>query len=174
MAKVVKLNVLQNNDKEETIDHVISAARVFQYTDLAKLLGNLLTRVKNDEALLETVQVQFFGNVDKNWIDKDTEQLLPDIKKQLETNSMEAIAFALEHLPEELVTFIAVLSRLEKDTVQRLDDESLFELLDAIVAENDIERLVKMGKKFFDSLQNHWFKKESQKKQQANLQNVTK
>jgi len=175
MVKAVKLNVYDiRTDEEKTIEHVVRKARVIQYTSISKILGGIISRVKEDEALAQTIQTQFFGEFDKEWLDEETGDLIDSVKNEIQRNSIGSIGFALEHIPEELVSLVAALSGLDKRVVEELDEESFLDLIVAITEVNDIDRLVKLGKKFFEDLKGTWLKESNKKEQKANLESVTR
>lgn len=172
-VQVIKLNVLNNKNEEEVIEATIKRLRVGQYTQVAKIIGGFVKRIREDEGLMQAIQAQFFGNFDEEWMDQETGQLMESVKREIEGNLIGALGFALEYLPEELVNLTSATANLHPNVVNNLDEESFFKVIESVIEVNDIERLKDLGKKHFDSIKDKLSQKANKQEQQANLQSVT-
>ncbi|MCG1009222.1 hypothetical protein J4760_04040 [Salinicoccus sp. ID82-1] len=174
MIKEVQLTTInQRTGEEEGQPFNVIRARVFQYAILSKTIGGIITKIKQDPAIMDAVQYHFFGNVDENWMDKDSGELLETFKKKIEGDTMGAFGFALEHLPDELIQLVSAAANIKKSEVEMLTDESFFDLIEAVIEVNDINRLADLVKNFSSNLTKAWEKQKKQEDSQANLRSVT-
>lgn len=177
MRKVININV-DTNQGEQIKEVEIKRLRVFQYGAISSILGGLVTRIKNDEMLMNTIKEVFFADLDDNWADKEASELVDSAKSKVGEDLFGTVGFALEHIPNEFISLVSVLSNLPKDVINYLDEESFFKVVEAVVEVNDLERLQTLGKKSFGNLKEMLSKKtkdiQNKKDQQEHLQSVNK
>ncbi|GAB3065216.1 hypothetical protein ACFOU0_12165 [Salinicoccus sesuvii] len=173
MLKEVQLTTINLKGEEESQPFNVIRARVFQYATLSKTVGGVITKIKQDPAIMEAVQYHFFGNVDENWLDQDSGELLETFKKQIEGDTLGALGFALQHLPDELIQLVSAAANIKKSQVEMLTDESFFEVIEAVIEVNDINRLADLVKNFSSDLTKAWQKQKKAEESQANLRSLT-
>lgn len=163
--KNVEVSILNNKGEEVTKTISIRKARVFQYTGIAKIVGGVVEKVSSDKEMREALQFFLFGEVSESWKDKETGEIVSDVKERLNNSSADLITFALQHLPDELINLISHLANVNPEWVETFDEDSLFNVLEAVLEVNDLGKLQDSFKQFTTKLQS------KVKKQQAKQDN---
>lgn len=173
-VKKIYLEVLQPVEKEEEgftyVDYdeiklpfVITRISTRQITKVVGLIGAILDKAKGNEEIMEFIRVQL-GLVGEEFMDKDTGELLGELRDRNAGNLMETIVFLTKELPDEAYELISELSGIHVETLDLLDLEQTMEVLEACLEVNDVKMIQKSVKKFSDNLITK-FRKEMQSEQ---------
>lgn len=173
-VKKIYLEVLQPVEKEEEgftyVDYeeiklpfVITRISTRQITKVVGLIGAILDKAKGNEEIMEFIRVQL-GLVGEEFMDKETGELLGELRDRNAGNLMETIVFLTKELPDEAYELISELSGIHVETLDLLDLEQTMEVLEACLEVNDVKMIQKSVKKFSDNLITK-FQKEMQSEQ---------
>lgn len=164
MAKV-KLMIKSKNaegktireEQEFTIDRVSTWGMLkikSEVTDILKDIkgnGDLVTVINdfmNGEMKPEEKKLDI-ANVQANDLDK--------LKDERFVNTMAgALELLLDTMPERAFRLLSLLSEIDEETLKNTYFEELFDVYDAVMAENDISRIVDRVKKSFSGTKDNW------------------
>lgn len=104
-----------------------------------KIVKKILGELKNNAQLAEFVK--FLSENEKADTDEKTKDINFGVKLA------ETFDFLLEEVPEYMVSLLAIASGIDESTLDNQSIEKLFDVFDAIVHENDIERIISRAKK---------------------------
>jgi hypothetical protein len=89
------------------------------------------------------------GNVKPSDLDK--------LKDERFVNTMAgALELLLDTMPDRAFRLLALLSEIDQEVLQNTYFEELFDVYDAVMAENDISRIVDRVKKSFSGTKDNW------------------
>lgn len=91
----------------------------------------------------------------------DIKDVKPDqlekLKDERFVNTMAgALELLLDTMPERVFRLLALLSDIDEETLKNTYFEELFDVYDAVMAENDISRIVDRVKKSFSGTKDNW------------------
>jgi hypothetical protein len=167
MAKIT-LNIKKKDENgkkfvqaEEFIIDRVSTLAMFT---VKKELTNILKDIKGNGDLV-TVVNDFLngetkpGEEPKKKLDIQNIQAsdLEGLKDERFVNTMAgALELLLEKMPERAFTLLSVLSEIDEETLKNTYFDELFDVYDAVMAENDISKMVDRLKKSFSGTKGNW------------------
>ncbi|CEI81309.1 hypothetical protein BN997_01127 [Oceanobacillus oncorhynchi] len=134
----VNIKVKQDNTVE-TIQHEVQSINVFQFQKTLKGIKNIIGIINEDEALKQTFTDMFAA-------ENQDEELSVTYVIARAAGAFEAV---LINIPDEGFELLATLSGLEKKTLMEQKVEDVFDIYDAVLEVNDIEKIVERAKKSF-------------------------
>ncbi|WP_263707997.1 hypothetical protein [Shouchella tritolerans] len=129
----VNLNI-KTDDGVEQIKHKIEAIGLIQLEKSMRVVKEIFDVLKNDEQLLDVVNDLF--EEAENMTD---EQLVQGLVGSFETLTV--------RLPEKAVELLSILSDIDIDTLRAQKVMDVFDIFEAVIEENDVEKLIKRAKK---------------------------
>ncbi|MFD1450831.1 hypothetical protein [Oceanobacillus sojae] len=136
----MKVNLkIENGNTTETEQHEVKKINVFQLQGFFKTIKEIIVIVQNDEALRGIFE-DF-----ANGANADTE-VTPQFVATRIAGAFEAV---LINIPEKAFELLSILSGIEKKTLMNQPVEDAFDIYDAVIEVNDIERLWARAKKSF-------------------------
>lgn len=141
MSTIVNLKV-KKEDITQNIPHEIESLDIVQFQRTLKVFKDILEVVQNDESL-----TAIFNELMNN---EDDEQ---EINLQfVARHALGAFELLLENVPEKAFELAAAASGIKLEILKKQKIEVFFDIFDAVVEENDIERIVFRAKKSFDAI----------------------
>lgn len=137
----VTLNIKEGNTTHAE-QHLIEEVNLFQLTKAIKVIKEILDVVSTDEHLVGVIK-EFLDEVEV------TEGEGPEqhFSESFMENLGGAINVLMVEIPEKAIELLGVLSGVEYDVLMQQKAEEVFDIYDAIVQVNDIEKLVVRAKK---------------------------
>lgn len=120
----------------------IKAIRPAQFGALTKVINETLKDLKKNDEFKLTVQ-NLFGEYQDGF---DFEDLLCSEEFNI-FSVMDAVGFLLEKVPDRFTEIVAIMSDINRFTVENQDMDTYFDLIEAIIEVNDIEKIVARIKK---------------------------
>ncbi|MFD1066693.1 hypothetical protein [Oceanobacillus locisalsi] len=136
----MKVNLkIKNDNTVETVPHEVESINIFQFQKALKAIKNILGIVNEDEALKQTFNDMFAR-------ENDDQEISPQYVISRAAGAFEAV---LLEIPDEGFDLLATLSGIEKKTLMEQKVEDVFDIYDAVLEVNDIEKIVERAKKSF-------------------------
>lgn len=120
----------------------INAIRPAQFGALTKVINQTIKDLKQNEEFQTTVQ-KLFGEYQEGF---DLEDLFRSEDFNI-FSIMDAVGFLLEEVPDRLTEIVSIMSGVNRFIVEHQDMETYFDLIEAVLEVNDIERIVERVKK---------------------------
>ncbi|MDW4175293.1 hypothetical protein QI193_02620 [Staphylococcus saprophyticus] len=120
----------------------INPIRPAQFGALTKVINETQKDLQSNEDFKLTVQ-KLFGEYQDGFD-------LEDLFRSEEFNVfsiMDAVGFLLEAVPDRLTEIVAIMSGINRFTVEHQDMDTYFDLIEAVLEVNDIEKIVARVKK---------------------------
>ncbi|WP_144559553.1 hypothetical protein [Shouchella miscanthi] len=130
----ISLKVKGEEGEVKKVAHEIEAIGVFQLEKAMRTLKEIFDVLQQDEQLLNVV----------NDFLEESEGLTDEQMVQKLVSSFETLTVKL---PEKAFELLAVLSDIDLETLRAQKVLDVFDIFEAVVEENDIEKLVKRAKK---------------------------
>lgn len=138
----MKVNLkIKEDNTVQTVQHEIEEANILQVTDAVKVIKDIFVSV-NESEQLQALLAELFDEVQNNK-DKQVEE----VGLMMLQRAVGAMDLLLVEIPEKALKLLSVLSDVEYDTLVRQKPEEVFDIYDAVIKENDIEKLIKRAKK---------------------------
>jgi hypothetical protein len=116
--------------------------------DLVTVINDFMNDKMKPEEKVDIKKVDI-GNVNASDIDK--------LKDERFVNTMAgALELLLDTMPERVFRLLALLSEIDEETLKNTYFEELFDVYDAVMAENDISKIVDRVKKSFSGTKDNW------------------
>lgn len=131
--KVKEGNTVHTEQRE------IEEINIMQMTQSIKVVKDILDAVRKDEYLFAVLEEMFEGDEDET-----AESFFTD---KFATNLIGALDVLLVEVPEKAFELLSVLSNIEYDVFMQQKLDEVFDIYDAIIEVNDIEKLVNRAKK---------------------------
>lgn len=112
---------------------------VKQFKQGVKVVKAILAELKGNSKMSEFIN--FLSENEQLEADEKTKDINFGVKLA------ETFDYLLEEVPEHIVSLLAIASGVDENVVDNQPIEKLFDIFDAIVHENDIERLISRAKK---------------------------
>jgi predicted component of type VI protein secretion system len=145
MPTTITLKIKDEQGNVTNQQHSIEDIDLGQFQELMSILKNIITELKNEDSLKEFIS-DVFGN-DFNPDEADPEQLVKDMDMQFVTKAVNSFESLAVKMPEQAYKLLSILSGIELATIKKQKLLDALDIYDAIIEENDIERLVKRIKK---------------------------
>lgn len=120
----------------------INAIRPAQFGALTKVINQTVKDLKQNQEFQTTVQ-KLFGEYQEGF---DLEDLFRSEDFNV-FSIMDAVGFLLEEVPDRLTEIVSIMSGINRFVVEHQDMETYFDLIEAVLEVNDIERIVERVKK---------------------------
>lgn len=120
----------------------INAIRPAQFGALTKVINQTIKDLKQNQDFQTTVQ-KLFGEYQEGF---DLEDLFRSEDFNV-FSVMDAVGFLLEEVPDRLTEIVSIMSGINRFIVEHQDMETYFDLIEAVLEVNDIERIVERVKK---------------------------
>lgn len=133
-----KVTVVYKDEKgaEQKEQHSVEALNLLQFQELMKVIKDIFTKVDQDKQLKELFKELFDS-------EEDDEQADIAFVAKL-TGSFETLAV---YLPEQAFKLLSILSGVKYDVLVQQKAIDAMDIYDAVIEENDIEKLWKRAKK---------------------------
>jgi hypothetical protein len=116
--------------------------------DLVTVINDFMNDKMKPEEKVDIKKVEI-GNVKPSDLDK--------LKDERFVNTMAgALELLLDTMPDRAFRLLALLSEIDQEVLQNTYFEELFDVYDAVMAENDISRIVDRVKKSFSGTKDNW------------------
>ncbi|WP_144558536.1 hypothetical protein [Shouchella miscanthi] len=130
----ISLKVKGEEGEVKKVNHEIEAIGVFQLEKAMRTLKEIFDVLQQDEQLLNVVND--FLEESEGMSD---EQMVQKLVSSFETLTVK--------LPGKAVELLSVLSNIDLETLREQKVLDVFDIFEAVVEENDVEKLVKRAKK---------------------------
>lgn len=147
MTKVNVTDIQGNKDGsvqilESSRSVEINPIRPAQFGALTKVINATIKDLQKNEEFKQTVQ-KLFGEYQDGF---DFEDLLRSEDFNI-FSVMDAVGFLLEEVPDRLTEIVSIMSGINRFVVEHQDMDTYFDLIEAVLEANDIERIVERIKK---------------------------
>ncbi|AUO14800.1 hypothetical protein [Priestia megaterium] len=145
MGTEIKLKVKQEVEGEmvtKGVTYEIEKLNFFKFIDVTKLINEIMKIAKDDEELITVAKTMFIGQAPSDE-EKTKEERDLEFAGKL-TSSFETLAYKL---PDKAFELLAILSDIEKPVLGKQDFFTVMDVYEAVIAENDIQKLVDRVKK---------------------------
>lgn len=140
MTITVMLNVKDANGAVSNEQRVIDSITGFQFQAILKVVNELTNEMKSDDSLKGLFDT-IFGN--QNVQDME----IGDISNEIIKNAIGSFETLAVKMPERAYQLLAAVSGIEYDLLMAQKVENIFDIYDAVVELNDVEKLVARIKK---------------------------
>ncbi|HLR58918.1 MAG TPA: hypothetical protein VK094_00370 [Pseudogracilibacillus sp.] len=167
----MKVNLKIKNEEENSVkteQFEVEEVSLFQVTRAIKVIKDIVSLTKEDEDL-KALLAQFFDDAQSDIAESDEDEAGNKILE----HATGALDVLLMEVPDKAIELLSALSGVGLDTLmqQKLDDA--FDVYDAIIQVNDIDKLIQRAKKSFaltksqTRIMNHFKSKETEKPKQV-------
>src|SRR5699024_5287443 len=136
----VNLKVKEDNTVQ-TIQHEVEELSIRQVTNSIKTVKGIIDIIQEDQHLQVLLVEMFESQQD------DEERSDDDFGQVVMKNAVGAMDVLLMEIPDKALELLAILSGIEHDTLLEQKAEDVFDIYDAVIQVNDIEKLIKRAKK---------------------------
>lgn len=133
---------IKEGNTVSTEQREIEEINIMQMTQAIKVVKSILDAARKDEHLLAVIEEMFEEAQSKE--DSTIEEVLT---QSFANNIIGALDVLLVEVPEKVFELLSVLSGIEYDVFMQQKPEEVFDIYDAIIEVNDIEKLVNRAKK---------------------------
>lgn len=138
MATTIQLKIKDESGNVKVENHEIEEIRLDQYIGMMKVINEILKELKGNEGLLGLLDFIGAGDAEEAKKNLDQEFLLDII------NSFDTLAI---RMPEKAVKLLSVLSKIAPEKLHSQTLTTIMDIYDAVISENDIEKLMARAKK---------------------------
>jgi hypothetical protein len=144
MATTITLKVKDEQGNVIKNQHVIEDINLIQFEQMMGTIKEIIKEMKNDESLSDLLSNILDGtSKDEENPEELVKQLDNDFVLKL-ANSFETLAV---RMPQQAFKLLSVLSGVELDILRQQKFIDVLDIYDAILEENDLERLISRVKK---------------------------
>lgn len=140
MSTTVTLKVKDNEGNIINKQHEIEAINGFQFENVMKVINSIMKDMQQDESL-KGLFSSLFGDQDVREMD------LAKFNSDLLMNAINSFESLFIHMPGKAYELLAVLSNIEVDVLKSQKFEDIPNFYDAVLEQNDFERLINRVKK---------------------------
>jgi|SRR5699024_2258068 len=157
----VNLKVKENN-QVETIQHEVEELNLFQVTKTINIIGDLFKLTEKDDKIKGLFDELFDPrNMDMGEVEEseegenDSEEnpsemgISQEGGERIMGKLFQAFDVLLTHVPEYAFDLLSTLAGIEYEVLMQQKIDDVFDIYDAIIEVNDVEKLVKRAKKSF-------------------------
>lgn len=145
MATTVQLKRKDDQGNVKIENFEIDEIVLDQYIEMMKVVNGILAELKGNESLLELLD--FIGQGENQEEDENGNK----ISKELDDSFVLAVVNSFESLtikmPEHAIQLVSTLSGISVDILKKQKMAVVMDIYDAIIQENDIEKLLNRVKK---------------------------
>ncbi|MCK1982232.1 MULTISPECIES: hypothetical protein [Peribacillus] len=143
----INLKIKNEEGGKKVIQHEIEELNGFQFEGVMKVVNNIIKELRDDESL-QGLFSTIFGDADL-W-DVDIQDIdLAQVNSQFITNGVNSFETILIKLPNRAFELLSVLSGVEVNVIKEQKFDDILNIYDAILEENDVDKLIKRVKKSF-------------------------
>lgn len=151
MAKVL----MMVNDEEQQVR--IGKMKVKQLKKALKKIQEIISMLQAEESTSELIS--YFMSMDKApALEGEDPEVSLDVleDKIFLENVLNAFTVMFNKIPDELTEFIAIVSGVDEEVLDEQDYEVLFDVVTAMIEENDIRSMIDRAKNTFFTIRNKW------------------
>ena len=159
MTKVLMLVPKEDgNWSEENVR--ISKMKVKQFKRAFKKVNEIIQLLEKDDSASELIE--YFWNMDQQKKANGGESApAPVIDEDIQSkmfmdNIIGAFRILLDKLPEEAFELVSIISGIDEEVLDEQDYQVFFDILGAIIEENDISLIIERLKDLFFTTRNKW------------------
>lgn len=156
MAKI-KLTI-KNGDNKESVQFEIDRVTTLQMIKLKNEISSIAKELKGNGDLAEFMEILFDDDIPTDLDDDDAK--VQALEKLEDQRFMAGLAGAFDKLidvlPDRAFNILSIISGIEKDILEKVYFDELFDVYDAIMEENDIEKIVNRVKQSFFATKGQW------------------
>lgn len=139
----MKVNLkIKDGNTVQTEQHEIEEINITQMTNAIKVIKEIVDVVRKDEHLKSVIEEIFFEVQEGDEEDGES-----DFTKDFMKNILGSIDVLLMEVPEKVFELMSVLSGIDYEVFMQQKPDEVFDIYDAIIEVNDIEKLVNRAKK---------------------------
>ncbi len=143
----MKINLkIKDGNTTQTEQYEIEEINILQMTRAIKVVKNVLDIVRKDEHLQSVLEEIFSEANQEDGEEKSAEEFFT---QDFAGNIVGALDVLLMEVPEKIFELMSVLSGIDYEVFMQQKPDEVFDIYDAILEVNDIEKLVKRAKKSF-------------------------
>jgi hypothetical protein len=143
MATVITLKIKDDQGNVTKKQHEIEDINLLQFEKMMEVIKEIIHELRSDGSLTDLVGQIFEGESSPG--EDETDELARDAEFIMKiVNSFETLAI---RMPKQAFKLLSVLTGIELGLLQQQKIIDVFDIYDAVVEENDIERLVNRVKK---------------------------
>lgn len=146
MAKVL----LKIKGEDENV--VISSLKVKQLKGALKKIKHVVLLMKQNEQLLDVFE--YAMSMEKT--EEVDEKVAAALNKEFVSKIVQSFDFLLEEFPEEAIELLSALSGIEVEVLDEQDIDTMFDVFEAVVEENDLFKLWNRAKEAFSVAKSKW------------------
>lgn len=136
----MKINLkVKEGNKVETIQHEVEEIGLFQLTGAIKVIKDVLKLAQNDPNLQSLIE-EIFEEV-------EGENALDNLDNRFMQKLIGAMDVLLEEVPDKAFELLAILSDVDHDVFMQQKAVEVFDIYDAIITVNDVDKLIGRAKK---------------------------
>lgn len=147
----MKVNLkIKEDNKTETFQHEIEEMNLIQVTRAIKTIRDVIKLAQDDENLKELLKEVFDEteegqeNVEEAEGQEDAEE---EFGKDIAQKLFGALDILLVEVPEKAFELLAIMANIEHKVFMQQKPEDVFDIYDAVIQVNDIEKLINRAKK---------------------------
>ncbi len=141
IEKVVNENTENEKIVVEDETFVIKKAKFIQLTKLMSTVTDIVKEVKTNEDLKGLL-----GAFNQQ-VDREDEEEVRKVEMDIISKAVEAFPTLAIKLPEQALEILSTLSRIDKEVLEEQELESILEVYDAVLEENNIQEIIERAKK---------------------------
>lgn len=153
MPTQITLKVKDEDGNIQKQQHEIEDINLLQFEQTMKVIKDIFVQLQEDESLKDLFTSLFRESADEEENNESTEEEnqvidLQDVKdQQFIANLVNSFETLTMKLPGEAFRLLSVLSDIEINTLRKQKLMDVMDIYDAVIDENDLERLWKRAKK---------------------------
>lgn len=159
MTKVLMLVEKDGAWSEENVR--IGKMKVKQFKRAFKKINEIIQLLEKDESASELIE--YFWSMDQQKKGKKEESAPAPVvidedlqSKMFIDNIIGAFRILLDKLPEEAFELISIISGIDEEVLDEQDYPVFFDILEAILVENDVQLIIERLKNLFFTTRNKW------------------
>lgn len=138
----------------------IGKMKVKQFKKAFKKINEIIQLLEKDESTSELIE--YFWSMDQEKKGKGKAKApAPVVDEDLQSkmfmdNVIGAFKIVLDKLPEEAFELISIISGIDEEVLDEQDYPVFFDILEAIITENDVKTIIDRLKDLFFTTRNKW------------------
>lgn len=141
----MKVNLkIKEDNKTETIQHEIEELNLIQVTRAIKTIRDVIKLAQDDENLKELLK-EVFDEAEEG--QENGEEAEEEFGKDIAQKLFGALDILLVEVPEKAFELLAIMANIEHKVFMQQKPEDVFDIYDAVIQVNDIEKLINRAKK---------------------------
>lgn len=141
MTTTVNLKIKQQDGSVKTTPFEVEGINLYQFEDVMKIVKNAFVELQKDDALQGLLE-SLFANPEG-----ETEEQALAMEQRFLQNLVGGFDVLLVEMPSKAFEMISTLSGIELEVLKKQSPETAFDVFDAILEANNVEKLVERAKK---------------------------